>query len=337
MSVKDNVISNLINFVERLGEFKEMSTLPPTLASFAKNGFDTTANGNLQRWLNALKDLPEPPISEYEINLNAPAPSVTFANPASIDIATFQDRLKNTLLKLNPWRKGPFNLFGVDVDAEWRSNLKWERLHSQISPLRNRLILDVGCGNGYYALRMAGEGAATVVGIDNGMGAVTQFQALNKYYKAANVAVFPASIDDLPDSMESFDTVFSMGMLYHRKKPLEHLERLHSFLKLGGECVLESIVVDGGDDVCLVPPGRYAQMRNVFYIPSAQLMKKWLKSSGFDKIKVVNISPTTTDEQRSTSWMTFNSLSDFLNPNDNSKTIEGHPAPKRAIITARKT
>ncbi|MCK5845321.1 MAG: tRNA 5-methoxyuridine(34)/uridine 5-oxyacetic acid(34) synthase CmoB [Victivallales bacterium] len=327
--------SEIDAFIDYFGQLGGMNALLPSLARFAENGFDTAANGNLPRWLEALDELPD--ISgACEVTLDSPTPSVAFADPAPTASNEFEDTLRKILQKFHPWRKGPFNLFGVEIDAEWRSNLKWERLRSRISPLRGRVILDVGCGNGYYGLRMAGEGAAAIVGIDNGLGAATQFQALNKYFKAANLAVFPASIDDLPESLELFDTVFSMGMLYHRKKPLEHLERLRSFLKPCGECVLETIVVDGGPDDCLVPPGRYARMRNIYYIPTVKLIKKWLKSSGFDKIKVVDVSPTTTDEQRSTPWMTYNSLSDFLDPNDDSKTIEGHPAPKRAIISARK-
>ena len=322
--------------IEYIGQFDGMNALLPYLAKFAETGFDTAVNGNLRRWLNAFDELPD--ISgTTEITLSSPTPSVSLVNQANDDSNEFQDALENILKKFHPWRKGPFNLFGVEIDAEWRSNLKWERLRSGISPLRDRLILDVGCGNGYYGLRMASEGAAAIVGIDNGLGAATQFHALNKYFKVANLAVFPASIDDLPESLELFDTVFSMGMLYHRKKPVKHLERLRSFLKPGGECVLETIVVDGGEDDCLVPPGRYARMRNIYYIPTVKLIKKWFKSSGFDKIKVIDVSPTTIYEQRSTSWMTYNSLSDFLDPNDDSKTIEGHPAPKRAILTARKT
>jgi tRNA (mo5U34)-methyltransferase len=49
---------------------------------------------------------------------------------------------------------------------------------------------------------------------------------------------------------------------------------------------------------------------------------------------MVDISTTSIEEQRSTDWMTFESLEDFLDPNDHSKTIEGHPAPTRAVFLA---
>ncbi|MCK5863518.1 MAG: DUF1698 domain-containing protein, partial [Marinobacter adhaerens] len=50
----------------------------------------------------------------------------------------------------------------------------------------------------------------------------------------------------------------------------------------------------------------------------------------------VDVTPTTTDEQRSTDWMRFNSLQDFLDPNDPSKTVEGYPGPLRATVIAEK-
>jgi len=47
---------------------------------------------------------------------------------------------------------------------------------------------------------------------------------------------------------------------------------------------------------------------------------------------VVDVSPTTPDEQRTTDWMTFHSLKDFLDPDDPTRTIEGYPGPIRATL-----
>jgi tRNA (mo5U34)-methyltransferase len=49
---------------------------------------------------------------------------------------------------------------------------------------------------------------------------------------------------------------------------------------------------------------------------------------------MVDISTTSIEEQRSTEWMKFESLKDFLDPEDPSKTVEGHPAPIRAVFVA---
>jgi len=83
-----------------------------------------------------------------------------------------------------------------------------------------------------------------------------------------------------------------------------------------------------------MPPGRYAKMRNVWFLPSIAVMTLWLQRCGFTEIACVDVSSTSFEEQRSTEWMRFESLADFLDPNDRSKTAEGHPAPVRAIFTA---
>ncbi|OXE29836.1 hypothetical protein CA163_26525, partial [Vibrio parahaemolyticus] len=51
---------------------------------------------------------------------------------------------------------------------------------------------------------------------------------------------------------------------------------------------------------------------------------------------IVDENVTSVDEQRTTDWMTHNSLPDYLDPNDPSKTVEGYPAPRRAVLVARK-
>ena len=53
-----------------------------------------------------------------------------------------------------------------------------------------------------------------------------------------------------------------MGVLYHRKDPINHLEHLKRWVKPGGQLVLETLVVDGDETTCLVPPDRYARMNN---------------------------------------------------------------------------
>ena len=243
--------------------------------------------------------------------------------------------LKTHLMELHPWRKGPFNLFGVHINTEWRSDLKWTRLKNHID-LKDKLVLDVGCGNGYYLFRMLGAGAKSAVGVDPSLLSVVQFHAVNRYAKTNRAAVLPLGSDDVPADCGCFDTLFSMGLLYHRRQPKEHLQQLHGFLKPGGQAVLETLVLDTMGEELLVPKGRYAKMRNVWAIVSLALLKNWLTESGFENVQVIDITQTTRNEQRKTDWMTFESLDDFLDPTDATKTIEGHPAPVRAILTAQR-
>jgi tRNA (mo5U34)-methyltransferase len=245
-----------------------------------------------------------------------------------------RQNLLEKLKKLHPWRKGPYSLFGIEIDTEWRSDWKWDRIKDRIEPLDNRLVLDVGCGNGYHCWRMLGAGARLVIGIDPTLLSVMQFQAIRALYGDAAVYVLPLGVEDIPAEMRLFDTVFSMGVLYHRRSPIDHLLELKGCLRPGGELVLETLVVEGGADKVLVPEHRYAQMRNVWFLPSSDALMLWLKRCGFKNVRLANVSKTTTDEQRSTDWMRFYSLANYLDPMNEDLTCEGLPAPIRAIIIA---
>jgi tRNA (mo5U34)-methyltransferase len=125
-----------------------------------------------------------------------------------------------------------------------------------------------------------------------------------------------------------------MGVLYHQRSPIDHLCQLKQTLKPGGQLVLETLFLPGSSSFAWTPKKRYARMRNIWLIPSISELEIWLIRSGFEKVEIIDKSITTINEQRSTEWMTFNSLSDALNPVDLNLTIEGWPAPRRILVTA---
>ncbi len=268
-------------------------------------------------------------------DLDLAADTVRVGSRAEVPPAE-REEIHRTLRALQPWRKGPFDLFGIHIDSEWRSDWKWRRLEPHIRPLAGRRVLDVGCGNGYYAWRMAGAGARLVVGIDPSLLFLIQFLAVRSLMtRPPAVHLLPLGIEAVPRGLQAFDTVFSMGVLYHRRSPFEHLEALRGCLRPGGELVLETLVVAGDENTVLVPHQRYARMRNVWFIPSPAALAGWLERSGYREVRVVDITPTTTAEQRHTGWMGFESLAESLDPHDATRTVEGYPAPVRAVILAR--
>ena len=247
-----------------------------------------------------------------------------------------KQRIIHHLKQLMPWRKGPYHLFGIHVDCEWRSDFKWDRVLPHLAPLKDRTILDVGCGSGYHMWRMVGEGAKMVVGIDPTELFLCQFEAVRKLLNNDRRAnLIPLGIEEM-QPLAAFDTVFSMGVLYHRKSPLDHLTQLKNQLVKGGELVLETLVADGDANTVLVPSDRYAKMKNVYFIPSVAALINWLEKVGFTNVRCVDVATTTLEEQRKTDWLENESLIDFLDPNDHSKTIEGYQAPTRAVILANK-
>ncbi len=279
------------------------------------------------------------PLPETEVlHLDRPAVQVGEESGSGVEAYT---ALREALMALHPWRKGPYRLHGVLIDTEWRSDWKWDRLAPHISPLAGRRVLDVGCGNGYHCWRMLGAGAAQVVGIDPTQLFLAQFQAISRQVASVDpsllrrIRLLPLGIEQVPPGLRAFDSVFSMGVLYHRRSPIDHLLALRDCLRPGGELVLETLVVDGDAKTVLVPGGRYARMRNVWFIPSPEALIGWLERAGFHDVRVVDVTVTSVEEQRATPWMRFQSLSDFLDPADSSRTIEGYPAPRRAIVLAQ--
>lgn len=326
--------------------FDWQSTFNPVLNALDKDGlqdwaellreqfrhkFDDNPHGDLGRWQDALASLPALGPANADLNTSA----VTLEAPTPLS-ASIREQMERGLRGLMPWRKGPFRFFGIDIDTEWRSDWKWDRVAPHLSDLNGRQILDVGCGSGYHCWRMYGAGARRVIGIDPGLLFLFQFLAVKNYLGDVPVDLLPVRMEDLPAGLEAFDTTFSMGVLYHRRSPLDHLLELKGTLRRGGELVLETLVVDGPEGYSLMPEDRYGQMRNVWFLPSCDTLLRWLQRTGFRDARVVDVSVTTTEEQRPTDWMRFNSLQDFLDPEDPSRTIEGYPGPKRATVIATK-
>ncbi len=285
----------------------------------------------LTAWSQTLESLPK--VVPSTVELDQSTLTIGHASDMSSDQHT---ALLQCLQNLSPWRKGPFDFFGTRIDTEWRSDLKWDRLAPHISNLTGREVLDVGCGSGYHCWRMRAAGAGLVIGVEPSLLFCHQFQAAQRYIKDFNVQVLPLKLNELPPNLSAFQTTFSMGVLYHRRSPFDHLANLRDTLQPGGELVLETLVVDGPLHHVLVPEDRYAQMRNVWCLPSTLTLEHWLKRMGFKRIRTVDITQTTEAEQRQTDWMAGHSLNHFLDPQDRNKTVEGYPAPKRAIIIAER-
>lgn len=284
--------------------------------------FSEEVRADFPKWEQAIADLPP----QDETGFSLEGGRLSF--PASVTPST------ETLMEFHPWRKGPFQIGETFINTEWRSDWKWERVSPHLD-LRRKRVLDIGCGNGYYLWRMVEDGAEWALGIDPYLPYVMQFKLMQHYGGHHDrLTALPLGVEDLPRKAPVFDTVFSMGILYHQRSPLEHIIHGRDLLAKGGEFILETIVLPPEFNKvtdCLVPEGRYAKMKNVHFLPSVEMLQSWMRKARFSSVEVLDLSKTTTEEQRSTGWMTFQSLPDYLTE-DETETVEGHPAPWRAVV-----
>lgn len=285
------------------------------------------ANPNTRRFWQILDNLPK----ATPTTLSFDTPVIQIGN--TTDLPPNTDML-SILKGLIPWRKGPFSVFGTTIDTEWRSDMKWDRLAPTLPPLSGKTVLDVGCGSGYYMYRSLTHTPTRIIGIDPSDLFLSQYMALSRYitpYVNTKMGFFPFPYSDVLGFLQA-DLVLAMGILYHQRSPIQFLQDLKKFTKSKGEVILETLVLDSPDDIALFPKDRYAKMRNVYFIPSLSCLDNLCQRAGWHHRDVIDVTPTTPTEQRRTTWVNTESLENFLDKKDPKKTIEGYPAPIRAMI-----
>lgn len=112
-----------------------LDTLPHQLAHWRQK----RERDDIKKWLNIIDNLPQVTPSRLDL-LHRVHAEIT---PGFSDHQ--REEIKKLLRGLMPWRKGPFSLYGVNIDTEWRSDWKWQRILPHLSSLEGRTVLDVGC------------------------------------------------------------------------------------------------------------------------------------------------------------------------------------------------
>lgn len=248
-----------------------------------------------------------------------------------------QQRLRQTLQTFCPWKKGPFELFGTTIDAEWRSDWKWARILPHIQPLKNRTVADIGCHNGYFMFRMAQQQPARAIGFEPVAKHFWNFQLIQNWVQQDNLTFELLGVEHMHFYTDFFDTIFCLGILYHHTDPIDLLRKLRQALTPKGEIVIDCQGIPGDLPVALTPRKRYARARGIWFLPTQTCLENWLARAGFTHVRCFFAEPLSVAEQRRTAWADVDSLQEFLDPDDPSLTMEGYPAPWRYYAIARKS
>lgn len=295
----------------------------PTLEAALKTRWVSFQNPNTHRFFNAITNT-----ATLQGTLRpAQDGAVSIQLPSDIDITS-------DLQLLSPWRKGPFMIGQQRIDSEWNSHLKWQRFEPYFNQLKTARIVDIGCGNGYYMCRALDHAPKHVLGMDPSDLGMMQFYMIQTLIQHPTLHYLPLGWQDASSLINWADVVFLMGVMAHQRSPLDLLNRAKMVGHRGMSLWFDTLIIDDPSDMILFPKDRYAKMRNVYFIPSIPALKSLLKKSGFHRVDILSVDTTSPNEQRATPWASNQSLSDFLDPSDPSKTVEGYPAPKRVALVA---
>ncbi len=262
--------------------------------------------------------------------------------------------LQTLALELKPWRKGPFCFYYLSpdiqatntilqkentqqeyfyIDSEWQSTKKMQlilqALHTINFTLENKLVLDVGCNNGYYMFDLALRGVKHITGIDPIAIFFLQFYFIYKLSSIQHCSFRLLGVQDVAQLHNKYDLILCLGVLYHRKEPLQTLKQLKSVLQPNGILILETLIIHDDMPICLCPYPTYAKMSNVFYIFSPSALKNCALHAGFKTCELLSFSYTDNTEQRTTDFINTQSLGDSLLA---TQTIEGYPPACRGIF-----
>ncbi len=287
-----------------------------------------------RKWLN-WKNIA--PLREALLNLPNIECDYTISDTITVNAQTklssqIKKQIHDFALMLRPWRKGPFKIFDTHIRSEWNSYIKYNLLSPHFN-LKNKIVADIGCNNGYYMFRMSQQNPKEIVGFDPSALFMTQFEFINRFIKS-DIKYELLGIEHLEFYEKRFDVIFCLGVLYHRSDPIGSLKSLKRGLNRNGELYLDTFMIDGEEEISLTPKERYSKIPNIYFIPTLNALRNWCYRAGFKSVDILKIKKTLLDEQRKTEWIEGESLEDFLNPTDDKFTIEGYPAPKRVYIRA---
>jgi len=270
------------------------------------------------------------PLRDALESLEDVACEVQLGDTVTIKGALDEQKIYDIAKKLMPWRKGPFQIGELFIDTEWKSYIKYNLLRPHFN-LKGKRVADVGCNNGYYMFRMQEDDPKLLVGFDPSPLYKTQFDFINRFVKS-DIVYELLGVEHLEFYEEKFDTIFCLGVLYHRSDPVAMLKSLYRGLDKQGEVILDTFYIDGEEEMALCPKSSYSKIPNIYFVPTISALKNWCLRAGFISFEVLETSVTDAQEQRKTEWIEGQSLEDFLDPKDNSKTIEGYPAPQRVYV-----
>lgn len=103
--------------------------------------------------------------------------------------------------------------------------------------LSDKIILDIGCGNGAFTVEMAKKGKK-IIGIDVNSEELFGFKQVMKQMKLNNINIFKMDAETLAFDDNEFDIVTMVQVLEHISNQVGALQETYRVLKPGGQIIL---------------------------------------------------------------------------------------------------
>jgi len=185
---------------------------------------------------------------------------------------------------------------------------RFERNNLDINLLKDKIVLDLGCGSGRYTYALKKLGAKEVTGVD------LDISFAEENIKVEGIKFMRGSVDKIPQESDSFDFVFCNGVLHHTdnliKEGIKEISRVlkkegHSWIyvygsgsKFWGYCDdirdrLKGFPIEEFDRILnfYFPDGRGKILLDIFYSPriyySREEYKEIFKENNLEVIKII--------------------------------------------------
>jgi SAM-dependent methyltransferase len=123
-----------------------------------------------------------------------------------------------------------------------------------LDQLRGKIVLDIGCGTGRFA-EIALKYGATVIGVDLSLAVDAAYTNVGRHPR---MHVLQADVFGLPLKPDSFDLIYSLGVLHHTPNCRKAFEQLPYYAKPAG-LVAITVYTD----------------RNKYYVAATNFWRRW--------------------------------------------------------------
>ncbi|MCX6576269.1 MAG: methyltransferase domain-containing protein [Candidatus Aminicenantes bacterium] len=131
-----------------------------------------------------------------------------------------------------------YDVVWTEYVPELEASEKHWRLFYSPDEVREKFVLDAGCGTGIFSIIFARNGAGRVIGIDISPGSLETAKSLKARFAVDNAEFRLQDMLRLPFADGSFDIVWAWGTVHHTTDPFRAISELIRVLRPGGSLFL---------------------------------------------------------------------------------------------------